>query len=184
MISGLKFDKVQGKITELHDILKCCIICCGSIHPLLKFYFLLFWGMVVYDNECETKEIKFNPRIKLSYLHRGFEFCLVPCSSFTWFTVDLQVESRIAVSRLCCPSFPIHGGSVILTKSNLSRGLTNLWTSRSSFVVGFFKRVNALLVYFICFHKTFHNKWCLDKTIGQIENGLERGSVKHWLNYV
>ena len=29
-----------------------------------------------------------------------------------------------------------------------------------------------------------HNKWCLDKTIGQIENGLERGFVKHWLNYV
>ena len=28
------------------------------------------------------------------------------------------------------------------------------------------------------FHKTFHNKWCLDKTIGQIDSGLERGFVK------
>ena len=31
------------------------------------------------------------------------------------------------------------------------------------------------IAYSICFHKTVHNKWCLDKTIGQIENGLERG---------
>ena len=25
---------------------------------------------------------------------------------------------------------------------------------------------------------------CLDKIVGQIENDLERGFVKHWLNYV
>ena len=32
--------------------------------------------------------------------------------------------------------------------------------------------------------KTFHNKWCLDKNIGPIENGLERCFDKHWLNCV
>ena len=25
----------------------------------------------------------------------------------------------------------------------------------------------------MCFHKTVHNKWCLDKIIGQIENDLD-----------
>ena len=27
-----------------------------------------------------------------------------------------------------------------------------------------------------------HEKWCLDKSVGQTENGLERGFVKHELN--
>ena len=53
-----------------------------------------------------------------------------------------------------------------------------------SSLVGYFRKINAFLVYSICLHKTFHNKWCLDKTVGQIENGLEGGFVKHWLNYV
>ena len=48
----------------------------------------------------------------------------------------------------------------------------------------YFKKINAFLAYSIFFHSTFHNEWCLDKTIGQIENGLKRGFVKHWLNYV
>ena len=47
----------------------------------------------------------------------------------------------------------------------------------------YFKKINAFLVYFICFRKTVHNYWCLDKTVGQIENSLERGFVKHWLSY-
>ena len=41
------------------------------------------------------------------------------------------------------------------------------------------------------FWDTLHNaliklftQWCLDKAIGQIESGLERGFVKHWVNYV
>ena len=29
------------------------------LHPWFKFYFPLFWGMVMYDNLFETKEIKF-----------------------------------------------------------------------------------------------------------------------------
>ena len=35
-------------------------ICCGSInfYPWFKFYFPLFLGMVMYDNEFETKENK------------------------------------------------------------------------------------------------------------------------------
>ena len=36
----------------------------------------------------------------------------------------------------------------------------------------------------VWFYKTVHNKWCLDITIGPIGNGLERGFVKHWLNYI
>ena len=33
---------------------------------LVEFYFLLLLCMVTYDNKFETKEIKFNPRIKLN----------------------------------------------------------------------------------------------------------------------
>ena len=51
-----------------------------------------------------------------------------------------------------------------------------------SSLVGSFKKINAFLVISICFHKTIHNKWCLDKIVGQIENHLERGFVKHWLD--
>ena len=38
------------------------------------------------------------------------------------------------------------------------------------------------LVYSVCFCKTVHNKCCLDRAVGQIKNGLERGFVKHWPN--
>ena len=55
---------------------------------------------------------------------------------------------------------------------------------QTSSLVGYFKKINAFLVSFICFHKTVHNKWCLDKTFGQIENDLQHDFVKHWLNYV
>ena len=48
--------------------------------------------------------------------------------------------------------------------------------------MGYFKKINALLVYSKSFHETVHNKWCLHKTIRQTENGLEHGFVKHWLN--
>ena len=30
--------------------------------PWFKFYFLLFWGMVIYDNEFETKKNKIEPQ--------------------------------------------------------------------------------------------------------------------------
>ena len=29
--------------------------------------------------------------------------------------------------------------------------------------------------------ETVHNKWCIDKSVGQTENDLERGFIKHWL---
>ena len=53
-----------------------------------------------------------------------------------------------------------------------------------SSLVGCFKKIHSFLVFSICSHKTVHNKWCLDKIVGQIENDLEYGFVKHWLNYV
>ena len=48
-----------------------------------------------------------------------------------------------------------------------------------SFLVGYFKKICAFLVYSICFHETVHDK-CrrLDKSTGQNENVLERGFVK------
>ena len=48
--------------------------------------------------------------------------------------------------------------------------------------MGCFKKINAFLVFSICFDKTGHNKWCSDKIARQIENDLERGFVKHRLN--
>ena len=46
--------------------------CCGSIqYHWFKFSFLLFWGMVVCDNNMvmslKQKKIKFKPRIKLNH---------------------------------------------------------------------------------------------------------------------
>ena len=38
-----------------------------QFYPRFKFYLLLFLGMVIYDNEFETKEIKFKTRIKLNH---------------------------------------------------------------------------------------------------------------------
>ena len=35
--------------------------------PWFKFYFPLFLGMVIYDNEFKTRKIKFKPRIKLNH---------------------------------------------------------------------------------------------------------------------
>ena len=61
----------------------------------------------------------------------------------------------------------------------------NLWTSRSGSVFGvFFKKINAFLVFSVCFHKTVYNKWCfIVKIVGKIENDLESGFVKQWINY-
>ena len=50
--------------------------------------------------------------------------------------------------------------------------------------MGYFKKVNAFLVYAICFHKTVHDKWCLHESVGQAENDVERGFGKHLLNSV
>ena len=53
-----------------------------------------------------------------------------------------------------------------------------------SSLVGCFKKINAFLVFSLCFRRTVHSKWWLDKIVRQNENDLERGFVKHWLNYV
>ena len=53
-----------------------------------------------------------------------------------------------------------------------------------SSLVGQFKKINAFLVYTICINETFQDKWCLEKSVGQTENDLEHGFVKHWLNSV
>ena len=37
-----------------------------QFYPWFKFYFLLFLGMLMYDNKLKTKKIKFKPRIKLN----------------------------------------------------------------------------------------------------------------------
>ena len=42
----------------------------------------------------------------------------------------------------------------------------------------------SFLVYVICLNETVHAKWCLDKSVRQSENGLERGFVKHWLKSI
>ena len=38
-----------------------------QFYPWFNFYFPLFLGMVMYDNEFETKENKIKPRIKLNH---------------------------------------------------------------------------------------------------------------------
>ena len=45
-------------------------ICCGSIlSKWFKFYFPLFLGMVIYDNEFETKENKISTKDKTEPQH-------------------------------------------------------------------------------------------------------------------
>ena len=47
-----------------------------------------------------------------------------------------------------------------------------------------FKKVSAFPDYTIGFIQIVHEKSCLDKSVGQSDNGLERGFVKHKLNSV
>lgn len=42
----------------------------------------------------------------------------------------------------------------------------------------------SFLVYPICFHETVCDKWCLHESVRNLENGVESGFVKHWLNSV
>ena len=44
--------------------------------------------------------------------------------------------------------------------------------------------VSTFLVYVLYFHETVHEKRWLDKSVGQSENVLEHGFVKHCLNSV
>lgn len=52
-----------------------------------------------------------------------------------------------------------------------------------SSLVSYYKKKNAFLVYTLCFHETFHDKWCLQR-IQQTKNVLEYSFLKHWLNSV
>ena len=51
-------------------------------------------------------------------------------------------------------------------------------------LVGYFEKINAFLVWSICFYETVHYKWSLDERFGRNEKDLERSFVKHWLNSV
>ena len=55
---------------------------------------------------------------------------------------------------------------------------------QTSSLVRYFKKRNDFQVYAICFHETVYDKECLDKSVEQTENGLERSFVKHLLNSV
>ena len=44
-------------------------LCCGLILSLVQIYFLLFLGIVMYDNEFETKENKIWTKVKIEPQH-------------------------------------------------------------------------------------------------------------------
>ena len=69
--------KGNHRISGLNQNTKIYVVV--QFYPWFKFYFLLFLGMVMYDNEFETKEIKFKPRIKpqhISVLKFAMIFCV------------------------------------------------------------------------------------------------------------
>ena len=55
-------------------------ICCGSILSWSKLYFAWFLGVVIYDDEFQTKKIIFKPKIKRN--HYSVYFDVWP--SHTW----------------------------------------------------------------------------------------------------
>ena len=56
----------------------------------LNFYFPLFWGMVMYDNEFKQRKMKFKPRKKLN--HNVYTLLLQPASTFAS-TMKLEVKN-------------------------------------------------------------------------------------------
>ena len=68
-----------------------------KFYSWFKFYFSLFWGMVIYDSEFKQREIKFKPRIKLNhdiYNHK---------SKFGWSVpyVRLHINSYVIPIIIC-----------------------------------------------------------------------------------
>ena len=53
-----------------------------------------------------------------------------------------------------------------------------------SSLVGYFTKTKAFLVELTYFNEVVHDKWCIHKSVRQIENDLERGFIKPWLNSV
>lgn len=47
--------------------------------------------------------------------------------------------------------------------------------------VVYLKKKSTFPVNDICFKEIVHDKLCLDKSVEQIKNGLERGFAKPWL---
>ena len=50
---------------NLTDLIGAYVV--AQFYPWLMFYFLLFWGMVMYDNEFETKRTNLNQGKKLNH---------------------------------------------------------------------------------------------------------------------
>ena len=69
-------------------------------------------------------------------------------------------------------------------KSNLDRGLKQSFYLQIFLEVSRFKELNDFLLCSICILNTIHNEQSLYTMIGQNENDLELGSVKHRLNSV
>ena len=46
-----------------------------QFYPWFKFYFPLFWVMVMYDSDLKQIKIKFEPRIKLNHNNYKYENC-------------------------------------------------------------------------------------------------------------
>ena len=65
-----------------------------QFYPWFKFYFLLFLGMVMYDNEFETKEYKFKPRIKLNHNIMIYSTVFCFCFSMSFITLEKAVIAK------------------------------------------------------------------------------------------
>ena len=69
-----------------------------QFYPWFKFSFLLFLGMVMYDNNMITslkqKKRKFEPRIKLNHnIYMYEDFCCLQCSDMILATILLDYRA-------------------------------------------------------------------------------------------
>ena len=71
--------------------------------PWFKFYFLLFWGMVIYDNEFETKKNKIwtKDKIEPQQIHHPSEY-----NRTVWFMLLFSFLLRITLFYF--PMFQTH----------------------------------------------------------------------------
>ena len=60
-VYGMSFFLIKVKASQFY------IYVVVQFYPWFKFYFLSFLGMIMYDNEFGTKEIKFKPRKILNH---------------------------------------------------------------------------------------------------------------------
>ena len=71
----LAFHWLPGSVACITTVIYHCncmcvtCVCCGSILSFVQIFFLLFSGMVMYDNKMSLKQKKrkFEPRIKLNH---------------------------------------------------------------------------------------------------------------------